>query len=141
MFAAIAGESLLGHTLFTILCLLLGKRETVECLLRSGADTNAVNKLGKTASNMAAFVGTCDSPSSLAVCTIVLYLPAGQHECAQLISNFFSSSELMDYTLLGSDGQKPHLSPALVQPLHHLLTSTHLHPVKASQLFFTGVPW
>ena len=34
-----------------------GKSEVVRCLLQSGANPRTVNNMGKTASNMAAFVG------------------------------------------------------------------------------------
>lgn len=86
-----------------------GKTATVQLLLEAGAKTSSENKIGKTAAQLGAFVG--------------------QHDCVQVINNYFSLSDLLEYaSRLKSDG-KPCLPDTLATSLHKLLTTTHIHPV------------
>ncbi|XP_064388098.1 ankyrin repeat and MYND domain-containing protein 2-like [Halichondria panicea] len=92
MFATIAGQS-----------------EVVDQLLEAGATTTTLNKIGKTASQLGAFVG--------------------QHDCVQVINNYFPLSELQAYT------SKAKLPLHLSHQLHKLLSTTHIHPVHLVQRF------
>lgn len=87
-----------------------GRTDTVKLLLDSGANTELLNKIGKTAVQLGAFVG--------------------QHDCVQVINNYFSLSSLQQYSMrLKANGQ-PRLTPDLTMRLHEMLATTNIHPVK-----------
>ena len=62
----------------------------------------------------------------------VISVSTGQYECVQLINNYFSLSDLEEYTKPQGVGQKPRLQSSSVSYLHRLITTTHIHPVKVS---------
>ncbi|KAG8537680.1 hypothetical protein GDO81_024085, partial [Engystomops pustulosus] len=89
---------------------LLGKKEIVWMMLEAGADTDVVNSVGRTAAQMAAFVG--------------------QHDCVTVINNFFPREKLDYYTKPQGLSKEPKLPVKLAGPLHKIITTTNLHPVK-----------
>ncbi|XP_063054423.1 ankyrin repeat and MYND domain-containing protein 2a [Engraulis encrasicolus] len=89
---------------------LSGKTEITWMMLDAGAETDVVNSVGRTAAQMAAFVG--------------------QHDCVTVINNFFSRARLDYYTKPQGLEKEPKLPPKLTGPLHKIIMSTNLHPVK-----------
>ncbi|KAM4027724.1 ankyrin repeat and MYND domain-containing protein 2 [Anomaloglossus baeobatrachus] len=98
-----------GYTALMFACL-SGKKEIVWMLLEAGADTDVVNSVGRTAAQMAAFVG--------------------QHDCVTVINNFFPREKLDYYTKPQGLNTEPKLPVKLAGPLHKVITTTNLHPVK-----------
>lgn len=91
---------------------LAGKNDVVSLLLEHGASTTAVNTLGRTASQMAAFVSNYD------VVTV--------------INNFLPREEL-DYYIRPQGLEKDaKLPPALCTPLYQLILRTNIHPVSVA---------
>ncbi|XP_077363298.1 ankyrin repeat and MYND domain-containing protein 2-like [Festucalex cinctus] len=93
---------------------LSGKTDITSLLLDAGAETDLVNSVGRTAAQMAAFVG--------------------QHDCVTLINNFFSRARLEYYTRAQGTEAEPKLPPALVDPLHKIIMTSNLNPVKIVML-------
>ncbi|XP_035601736.1 ankyrin repeat and MYND domain-containing protein 2-like [Oncorhynchus keta] len=89
---------------------LSGKTDITWMMLDAGAETDVVNSVGRTASQMAAFVG--------------------QHDCVTVINNFFSRAKLEYYTKRQGLEKEPKLPPKLSGPLHKIIMSTNLNPVK-----------
>ncbi|XP_067221803.1 ankyrin repeat and MYND domain-containing protein 2a [Chanodichthys erythropterus] len=89
---------------------LSGKTDITWMMLDAGAETDAVNSVGRTAAQMAAFVG--------------------QHDCVTVINNFFSRARLDYYTKPQGLEKAPKLPPKLAGPLHKIIMSTNLNPVK-----------
>ncbi|XP_031432684.1 ankyrin repeat and MYND domain-containing protein 2a [Clupea harengus] len=89
---------------------LSGKTEITWMMLDAGAETDVVNSVGRTAAQMAAFVG--------------------QHDCVTVINNFFSRARLDYYTKAQGLEREPKLAPKLAGPLHKIIMSTNLNPVK-----------
>ncbi|XP_033021440.1 ankyrin repeat and MYND domain-containing protein 2 [Lacerta agilis] len=89
---------------------LSGNKEITWMMLEAGADTDAVNSVGRTAAQMAAFVG--------------------QHDCVTVINNFFPRERLDYYTKPQGLDKEPKLPVKLAGPLHKIITTTNLHPVK-----------
>ncbi|XP_028672860.1 ankyrin repeat and MYND domain-containing protein 2a [Erpetoichthys calabaricus] len=89
---------------------LSGNKEITLMMLEAGADTDAVNSVGRTAAQMAAFVG--------------------QHDCVTIINNFFSRDKLDYYTKPQGLDKEPKLPTKLAGPLHKIMMTTNLHPVK-----------
>ncbi|XP_015277068.1 PREDICTED: ankyrin repeat and MYND domain-containing protein 2 isoform X2 [Gekko japonicus] len=89
---------------------LSGNKEITWMMLEAGADTGVVNSVGRTAAQMAAFVG--------------------QHDCVTVINNFFSRERLDYYTKPQGLDKEPKLPVKLAGPLHKIITTTNLHPVK-----------
>ncbi|KAL8165258.1 UNVERIFIED_CONTAM: Ankyrin repeat and MYND domain-containing protein 2 [Gekko kuhli] len=85
-------------------------KEITWMMLEAGADTDVVNSVGRTAAQMAAFVG--------------------QHDCVTVINNFFSRERLDYYTKPQGLDKEPKLPVKLAGPLHKIITTTNLHPVK-----------
>lgn len=79
-------------------------------MLDAGAETEMVNSVGRTAAQMAAFVG--------------------QHDCVTVITNFFSRAKLEYYTKPQGLEKEPRLPPRLAGPLHKVIMTTNLNPVK-----------
>ncbi|XP_069815422.1 ankyrin repeat and MYND domain-containing protein 2 isoform X2 [Dendropsophus ebraccatus] len=98
-----------GYTALMFACL-SGKKEIVWMMLEAGADTDVVNSVGRTAAQMAAFVG--------------------QHDCVTVINNFFPREKLDYYTKPQGLNKEPKLPVKLAGPLHKIITTTNLHPVK-----------
>ncbi|XP_043920685.1 ankyrin repeat and MYND domain-containing protein 2 isoform X2 [Protopterus annectens] len=89
---------------------LSGNTEITWMLLEAGADTEVQNSVGRTAAQMAAFVG--------------------QHDCVTVINNFFSREKLEYYTKPQGLDPEPKLPNKLAGVLHRIITTTNLHPVK-----------
>ncbi|TRY96736.1 hypothetical protein DNTS_009603 [Danionella cerebrum] len=98
-----------GNSLFCT-----GKTEITWMMLDAGAETDAVNSVGRTAAQMAAFVG--------------------QHDCVTVINNFFSRARLDYYTKAQGLEKEPKLPPKLAGHLHKIIMSTNLNPVKVLEL-------
>lgn len=56
--------------------------------------------------------------------------PAGQHDCVTVINNFFSRARLDYYTKAQGLEKEPKLPTKLAGPLHKVIMSTNLNPVK-----------
>ncbi|XP_063308470.1 ankyrin repeat and MYND domain-containing protein 2 [Pelobates fuscus] len=89
---------------------LSGKKEIVWMMLEAGADPDVLNSVGRTASQMAAFVG--------------------QHDCVTVINNFYPREKLDYYTKPQGLNTEPKLPVKLAGPLYKIITATNLHPVK-----------
>nr|KAF6417827.1 ankyrin repeat and MYND domain containing 2 [Rousettus aegyptiacus] len=89
---------------------LSGNKDITWVMLEAGAETDVVNSVGRTAAQMAAFVG--------------------QHDCVTVINNFFPRERLDYYTKPQGLDKEPKLPPKLAGPLHKIITTTNLHPVK-----------
>ncbi|KAM6974142.1 LOW QUALITY PROTEIN: ankyrin repeat and MYND domain-containing protein 2-like [Tautogolabrus adspersus] len=89
---------------------LSGKTDITSMMLDAGAETDLVNSVGRTAAQMAAFVG--------------------QHDCVTVINNFFSLSRLEYYTRPQGLEKEPKLPPRLAGPLYKIIMTTNLNPVK-----------
>lgn len=55
---------------------------------------------------------------------------SGQHDCVTVINNFFSRARLDYYTRPQGLEKEPKLPPKLAGPLHKVIMSTNLNPVK-----------
>lgn len=102
-------------------------------ILDEGAETDPVNSVGRTAAQMAAFVGEARVPPQLRCDGADLNLFAlhpGQHDCVTVINNFFSRAKLELYTRPEGQEQEPKLPPKLAGPLHQIIMTTNLNPVK-----------
>uniref|UniRef100_UPI00398F4E39 ankyrin repeat and MYND domain-containing protein 2a n=1 Tax=Pristiophorus japonicus TaxID=55135 RepID=UPI00398F4E39 len=88
---------------------LSGSKEITRMMLEAGAETDVVNSVGRTAAQMAAFVG--------------------QHDCVTIINNFFSREKLDCYTKPQGLDKEPKLPVKLAGPLHKIIVTTNLHPV------------
>ncbi|XP_061764337.1 ankyrin repeat and MYND domain-containing protein 2-like isoform X2 [Nerophis ophidion] len=93
---------------------LSGKTDITSMMLDAGAETDLVNSVGRTAAQMAAFVG--------------------QHDCVTVINNFFSLARLEYYTRPQGLEREPRLPPGLAAPLHKIIMTTNLNPVKLVML-------
>ncbi|KAM8966362.1 ankyrin repeat and MYND domain-containing protein 2 [Pelodytes ibericus] len=89
---------------------LSGKKEIVWMMLEAGADSDVVNSVGRTAAQMAAFVG--------------------QHDCVTVINNFYPREKLDYYTKPQGLNTEAKLPTKLAGPLYKIITTTNLHPVK-----------
>ncbi|XP_048406408.1 ankyrin repeat and MYND domain-containing protein 2a isoform X1 [Stegostoma tigrinum] len=88
---------------------LSGSKEITRMILEAGAEVDVVNSVGRTAAQMAAFVG--------------------QHDCVTIINNFFSRERLDCYTKPQGLDKEPKLPVKLAGPLHKIIITTNLHPV------------
>ncbi|XP_033624829.1 ankyrin repeat and MYND domain-containing protein 2-like [Asterias rubens] len=89
---------------------LSGNKDVTRLMLQSGAKTSPVNSVGRTASQMAAFVG--------------------QHDCVSIINNYFSRENVDYYTKPQGFEKEPKLKPELAGTFHKLILQTNLNPVK-----------
>lgn len=55
---------------------------------------------------------------------------SGQHDCVTVINNFFSRAKLDYYSKLQGLEKEPKLPSKLAGPLHKVIMSTNLNPVK-----------
>ncbi|XP_047461522.1 ankyrin repeat and MYND domain-containing protein 2-like isoform X2 [Mugil cephalus] len=93
---------------------LSGRTDITSMMLDAGAETDLVNSVGRTAAQMAAFVG--------------------QHDCVTVINNFFSLARLEYYTRPQGLEKEAKLPPRLAGPLHKIIMTTNLNPVKIVML-------
>ncbi|XP_033098012.1 ankyrin repeat and MYND domain-containing protein 2-like isoform X2 [Anneissia japonica] len=87
-----------------------GHQTITKLLLEAGAKTTSLNSVGRTAAQMAAFVG--------------------QHTCVSIINNFFSRDKLEYYTIPHGFEKEPKLSPHLSGCVYNLVLINNLNPVK-----------
>uniref|UniRef100_L7M3N8 MYND-type domain-containing protein n=1 Tax=Rhipicephalus pulchellus TaxID=72859 RepID=L7M3N8_RHIPC len=91
---------------------LAGRADVVSLLLEHGASTTAVNSLGRTAAQMAAFVSN--------------------HDVVAIINNFLPREELEYYARPQGLEKEPKLPASLVAPLYQLIVQTNIHPVRVA---------
>lgn len=89
---------------------LAGKLNVVSLLLEHGASTTATNSVGRTASQMAAFVGN--------------------HDVVSIINNFIPKEAIDYYTEARGLEKEPKLPPSLANSMHRLVIKTNIHPVR-----------
>ncbi|XP_068091214.1 ankyrin repeat and MYND domain-containing protein 2 isoform X2 [Hyperolius riggenbachi] len=88
-----------------------GKEDMCKLLLQHGADVNCnEHEHGYTALMFACL--------------------SGQHDCVTVINHFFPREKLDYYTKPQGLNQEPKLPMKLAGPLHKVITTTNLHPVK-----------
>lgn len=66
------------------------------------------------------------------ITTFLFFLLKGQHDCVAIINNFFPRERLDYYTKPQGLDKEPKLPPKLAGPLHKIITTTNLHPVKVA---------
>nr|CAG4651824.1 EOG090X06BA [Triops cancriformis] len=88
---------------------LSGKAEVCELLLAYGAQPDAVNSVGRTPAQMAAFVGN--------------------HACVAVINNYVPKAAVDYFTQVHGLEKEPQLSPVLSPFVHKLLMQVNIHPV------------
>lgn len=67
------------------------------------------------------------------VTLIIFFFPhvlLGQHDCVTIINNFFPRERLDYYTKPQGLDKEPKLPVKLAGPLHKIITTTNMHPVK-----------
>lgn len=85
---------------------LSGSTDTVQQLLTAGAKTYHTNTLGRTATQMAAFVGN--------------------HAVVALINNYLPMSDVMKYTVPSGLEKEAKLPAAVAKPLYDLIMQVSL---------------
>uniref|UniRef100_A0A0N4ZF64 MYND-type domain-containing protein n=1 Tax=Parastrongyloides trichosuri TaxID=131310 RepID=A0A0N4ZF64_PARTI len=89
---------------------LSGNARICQMLLEAGVNSEALNKLGKTASEMAAFTG--------------------QHECVSVINSYVSYS-VVDKILHPNGANSTEIYPQeLVEFIHELVKGNQIHPIR-----------
>ncbi|XP_049867088.1 ankyrin repeat and MYND domain-containing protein 2 [Pectinophora gossypiella] len=89
---------------------LSGNSEVCKLLLDAGAKPTATNTVGRSAAQMAAFVGN--------------------HHTVATINNFVPRSEIAYYSVPQGQQSEPHLPAFLVDPLHKFVLGVNVHPVR-----------
>ncbi|PSN46894.1 hypothetical protein C0J52_17562 [Blattella germanica] len=89
---------------------LSGNAELCHLLLMAGAKSQAVNSVGRTAAQMAAFVGN--------------------HACVAVINNHIPRLDIDYYTVPQGLETEPKLQPILAAPLHKFVMQVNVHPVR-----------
>jgi hypothetical protein len=87
-----------------------GHLRVVNLLLENGSSTTAINSVGRTASQMSAFVG--------------------QHKVVTLINNFISREEIEYYTKPQGLEKIAKLPSNLAEPFYQFIRQINIHPVK-----------
>lgn len=88
---------------------LSGNADVCLKLLLAGADPKAVNSVGRTPAQMAAFVANLEAVGT--------------------INNFVPLKDVEGYTV-GSGGSEPALQPTLLGPFHSFIMQVNIHPVR-----------
>ncbi|KAK7862086.1 hypothetical protein R5R35_011501 [Gryllus longicercus] len=91
---------------------LSGNPEICQLLLHAGAKSHVTNSVGRTASQMAAFVGN--------------------HKCVAVINNHVPKGDVDYYTVTHGLETEPKLPPALASPLHKFIMQVNVHPVRVA---------
>lgn len=91
---------------------LAGRADVVSLLLEHGASTTAVNSVGRTAAQMAAFVSN--------------------HDVVAIINNFLPREEIEYYARPHGLDKEAKLPAPLVGPLYQLVVRTNIHPVRVA---------
>lgn len=89
---------------------LSGNSDICLALLLAGAKSHVTNTVGRTAGQMAAFVGN--------------------HSCVSIINNFIPKSDVEYYTTIHGLEEKPYLPPFLSESFHKYIMQVNTHPVK-----------
>lgn len=89
---------------------LSGNTEVCLALLQAGANSQVTNTVGRTAAQMAGFVG--------------------HHNCVVTINNFVPKSEIESYTKVHGTQTTPYLPPFLLESFHKFIMQVNIHPVK-----------
>ncbi|XP_048730771.1 ankyrin repeat and MYND domain-containing protein 2-like [Ostrea edulis] len=89
---------------------LSGNTEVTRLVLEAGAKVTDVNSVGRTAAQMAAFIG--------------------QHQCVSVINNFFPKENLQYFTKPQGLEKEPKLPPEMAPALCKMINMPYLHPVK-----------
>ncbi|KAJ0180718.1 hypothetical protein K1T71_004122 [Dendrolimus kikuchii] len=89
---------------------LSGNSEVCKLLLDAGAKPTATNSVGRTASQMAAFVGN--------------------HHTVATINNFIPRTEISYYSVIQGQQTESYLPSILVDPLHKFVLGVNIHPVR-----------
>nr|CAG4650976.1 EOG090X06BA [Simocephalus serrulatus]SVE94240.1 EOG090X06BA [Simocephalus serrulatus] len=88
---------------------LSGNLDICQQLLHCGSKPDALNSVGRTATQMAAFVGN--------------------HGVVSVINNFIPRTDIEQYTVVCKDETEPKLPPAAAPALHKFVMQVNLHPV------------
>lgn len=91
-----------------------GHLKIVSLLLENGANVTGVNSVGRTAAQMAAFVG--------------------QHAAVSIINNFVARDEVEYYSKRQGLEKEPKITPVLVDPILSLARQINIHPVKIAMI-------
>ncbi|XP_063530960.1 ankyrin repeat and MYND domain-containing protein 2 [Cydia strobilella] len=89
---------------------LSGNSDVCKLLLDAGAKSTATNSVGRTASQMAAFVGN--------------------HHTVATINNFVPRAEVSYFSVPQGQQSEAYLPPFLVDPLHKFVLGVNIHPVR-----------
>ncbi|KAK3859456.1 hypothetical protein Pcinc_034434 [Petrolisthes cinctipes] len=89
---------------------LSGNTECCQQLLTAGAKSYHTNTLGRTATQMAAFVGN--------------------HAIVALINNYVPMSDVMQHSKPSGLEKEAKIPPSLAKPLYELIMQVNLHPVR-----------
>lgn len=89
---------------------LSGNAELCQLFLSAGAKTHVTNSVGRTAAQIAAFVGN--------------------HKCVAVINNFVPKSEVDYYTVPQGLETEPKLPPRFATPLHKFVIQVNIHPIR-----------
>lgn len=89
---------------------LSGNTDVCLALLLAGAKSHITNTVGRTASQMAGFVG--------------------HHNCVTIINNFVPKSDIEHYTKAQGTNSSPYLPPFLLESFHKFIMQVNIHPVK-----------
>lgn len=89
---------------------LSGNSDVCKLLLDAGAKPTATNSVGRSAAQMAAFVGN--------------------HHTVATINNYIPRSEVAYYSVVQGVQTEPQLPPFLVDPLHKFILGVNIHPVR-----------
>nr|CAD7415915.1 unnamed protein product [Timema poppensis] len=91
---------------------LSGDAEVCQLLLMADAKRDVVNSVGRTASQMAAFVGN--------------------HGCVATINNFIPKSDIVYYTIPQGLETEPKLPVSLAASFHKFVMQVNVHPVRVA---------
>ncbi|KAF5301942.1 hypothetical protein FQR65_LT08677 [Abscondita terminalis] len=89
---------------------LSGNAEVCTLLLLAGAKSHLINTVGRTPSQMSAFVGN--------------------HNCVSTINNFIPKSEIDYYATISGQQTKPSLPPFLTESFHKFVMQINVNPVR-----------
>lgn len=91
---------------------LSGNQDICHLLLLSGAKVNMINTVGRTAAQMAAFVGN--------------------HGCVAIINNFVPKSDVQYYTVPQGLQKDPLLPSVLSDSFHSFIMQINIHPIRVA---------
>lgn len=89
---------------------LSGNSDVCKLLLDAGAKPTTTNSVGRTASQMAAFVGN--------------------HHTVATINNFIPRDEVSYFSVIQGQQTEPQLPPFIVDPLHKFILCVNIHPIR-----------